>query len=88
MLCPASTAALLTGCCLLPAVVCTVVAVDLVAQQAAGQAGAVAPDVAKAVYALAAASGSVTAYDALVSMYEQVRTASGGLSGGWSFVTN
>lgn len=53
-------------------------AVDLVAQQAAGQAGAVAPDVAKAVYALAAASGSETAYDALVLMYEQVGAAARG----------
>lgn len=41
-------------------------------QQAAGDAGAVAPDVAKAVYALAAASGSETAYNTLVDMYEQV----------------
>lgn len=52
-----------------------VAAVDLVAEQAAGQAEAVAPDVAKAVYALAAASGSETAYDTLVTMYEQVRQA-------------
>jgi streptolysin S family bacteriocin protoxin len=47
-------------------------AVDLVSQQAAGDADAVAPDVAKAVYALAAASGSETAYNMLVAMYEQV----------------
>jgi hypothetical protein len=52
-----------------------VAAVDLVAQQAAGQSEVVAPDVAKAVYALAAASGSETAYDTLVTMYEQVRQA-------------
>jgi hypothetical protein len=44
-----------------------------VSQQAGGQADAVAPDVAKAVYALAAASGSDEAYQTLVSMYEQVR---------------
>jgi hypothetical protein len=48
-------------------------AVDLVSQQAAGQADAVAPDVAQAVYALAAASGSDEAYQTLVNMYEQVR---------------
>jgi hypothetical protein len=48
-------------------------AVDLVSQQASGQADAVAPDVAKAVYALAAASGSDQAYQTLVNMYEQVR---------------
>lgn len=47
-------------------------AVDLVAQQASGQADSVAPDVAKAVYALAAGSGSETAYTTLVNMYEQV----------------
>jgi len=57
------------SCCL-----CGVVTVDLVAQQAQGQGDAVAPDVSKAVYALAAASGSDTAYDTLVSMYEQVIT--------------
>lgn len=61
--------ALCVCCCL-----CVVVTVDLVAQQAHGQGDAVAPDVSKAVYALAAASGSDTAYDTLVSMYEQVRT--------------
>jgi hypothetical protein len=47
-------------------------AVDLVAQQASGDADAVAPDVAKAVYALAAASGSEAVYATLVNMYEQV----------------
>jgi hypothetical protein len=43
-----------------------------VAQQAGGDAAAVAPDVAKAVYALAAASGSEAAYKMLVDLYEQV----------------
>jgi hypothetical protein len=48
--------------------------VDLLTQQAAGgQGGAISPDVTKAVYALAAASGSETAYKALRQMYEEVR---------------
>lgn len=66
---------LTAACCVLHAVLhrCVLPAVDLVAQQASGQADAVAPDVAKAVYALAAASGSEAAYTTLVNMYEQVR---------------
>lgn len=61
----------------------SVPAVDLVSQQAGGQADAVAPDVAKAVYALAAASGSDEAYQTLVNMYEQVGTMPGKVCSVW-----
>lgn len=55
--------------------------VDLLDQQAGGHSDAVAHDVAKAVYALAAASGSESAYNTLVNMYEQVGRHEGWVRG-------